>query len=102
MLAVFVWAFLALAGMLQIRAARGWQEDILLSCSSEGRLLDSQCALSTLPAGTISCLAFQASGSTEFAEKELSLDEAEPQPGDWVSAAETESCLRRALPGARL
>ena len=72
---------------VQVRAARGWQEDILLSCSCEGSVLDSQCALSTLPAGTICCLAFQASGSTEDAGRAPIFDEAQPQHGDWVRVA---------------
>ena len=88
------------SALLQIRAARGWEEDILLSCSCEGSVLDSQCALSTLPAGTISCLAFQASGSTENAEREASFSEAQQQHGDWVRAAERWLCLRHATPGA--
>ena len=82
---------------MQIRAARGWQEDVLLSCSCKGSVLDSQCALSALPAGTISCLAFQAS-STEDAEREPSFDEAQPQHGDWVRVADIRMCLRHATP----
>lgn len=69
---------------------------MLLSCSCEGSVLDSQCALSTVPAGTITCLAFQASGGTVDADRELSFDEAQPQRGDWVRAAETGLGLRDA------